>query len=123
LKTIQQKERASGEDPTTIFQYAVQQKLQCSSCKGVKYSSVKQTDLTLPIPLELAQPPLKAPEEKEKDSDRFAREAQSSVPIEACFASFTADEAVNFHCPRCNKATDAIKYVAALFHFNISKAL
>ena len=66
IKTIQQKERSfSGNDPTKLFEFSLQQKLQCNECKRVKYSNVKQTEVSVPMPTELAVPPLQ-PVEGEK---------------------------------------------------------
>jgi len=108
LKITQQQERVSGLDPSKSFQYELQQRLQCSTCGRVRYSSVKQTELSLPIPLEAAIPPVTFIEE-EKADERAKREFQSKVPITACIDSFISDEVIEFHCSHCNKKTDAIK--------------
>jgi ubiquitin carboxyl-terminal hydrolase 5/13 len=108
LKQVQQNERATGSDPTKSFQYDLQQRLQCMECKRVRYSTVKQTELSLPIPIQAAVPPL-VRVEGEKADERAKREAQSKVSFSACVDSFTADEMIEFRCPNCQKTTAAIK--------------
>jgi len=108
LKTVQQRERSTGEDPTKIFEYSLQQKLKCENCNRVRYSSVKQTDLSLPIPTEFADPPIKIVD-GEKESERATRESLSKVSFNVCLDSFLADEFFEFNCPHCNKKSKAIK--------------
>lgn len=108
LKNVQQKERATKNDPTTAFEFSLQQRLQCTVCKKVRYSSVKQSEVSLPMLPSMAQPPLK-PVENEKDSDRFKRERESKIPFEGCLDVFAADEALEFKCPSCNQTTVATK--------------
>lgn len=38
-------------DPTTAFQFVMEQRLQCLSCKKVRYSTVEQDNLSIPVPM------------------------------------------------------------------------
>src|SRR5690554_4522289 len=108
IKIIQQREHTTGADPTNEFAFHLQQRLQCTKCQKVRYSSVKQTEVSLPIPLEKAQPPL-SPVEGESGGDRSKREAQSTVPLMSCVEAFAANESLEFSCPQCQTSTQAIK--------------
>eukprot|EP01116_Phalansterium_solitarium_P022303 TRINITY_DN7315_c0_g1_i1.p1 TRINITY_DN7315_c0_g1~~TRINITY_DN7315_c0_g1_i1.p1 ORF type:complete len:786 (+),score=243.20 TRINITY_DN7315_c0_g1_i1:82-2439(+) len=109
LKTIKQKEHATGVDPTAVVQYSLQQRLQCTRCKGVRYSTEKQTELSVSIPVSLANPPLKAVEGEKADA-RETRETLSHVPLAACIDASAADESIDgFRCPNCQQNVTAVK--------------
>ena len=105
LKTMQQKERVNNFDPTKLFEFQLQQRLQCTNCKQVKYSVIKnQTEISLPIPYQLPNI------EGEKPADRAKREAAIFVEFDKCLEQFVADESINdFFCPSCQQKTVATK--------------
>jgi len=108
LKTMKQRERVTGLDPTPAFEFTLQQRLECNQCHKVKYSEVEQSELSLPIPMDKAEPAVNPiPEEKERD--RYVRESKSKVHLTSCLEAFTADEELEFFCPSCNAKTTATK--------------
>jgi len=104
LKTIQQKERAGGKDPTKTLEFDLLQRLECSNCHHVRYSELKkQTEISLSLPFTIN------PIEGEKPVDRAKREAAISIPFDKCLDTFLADEVNTFTCPDCKQSTQAIK--------------
>jgi len=60
IKEVQKHEHAiqgGSFDPTTVFQFTLEQRLQCKECGGVRYSTSNTTDLSLPVPMDTATVP------------------------------------------------------------------
>jgi len=111
VKKAQQNERNEGEgkDPTAPFVATVEEKIQCTTCNGVRYRNVKQTEVTVIIPLERAQPPLDAVEGESKE-DASKREKNSVVDFLDCAKEFRLPELVEgFRCPKCQQTTSIKK--------------
>ena len=51
--------------PSDIFNFTIEDKLQCSNCKKVRYNYIKTCEIPLSMPLDLANPPLQLPVLKE----------------------------------------------------------
>jgi ubiquitin carboxyl-terminal hydrolase 5/13 len=112
LKKIKENQRRTGgHDVTHSFVFDVEQRVQCSRCKGCRYGSEKGAEvLSLGIPTELAQPPLAPSAKGETAAERMTRHYKSSVPFSALLERFVAPEDVeNSYCPKCKAATLAIK--------------
>lgn len=84
-------------DPTTIFAYAMEQRLQCSDCKKVRYRVDAMDVVSVAVPVQ----------EKEKDADGkiIYTEVQLVQTLEALLSS----EALEYGCPHCQKTVHAIK--------------
>lgn len=108
LEVIRRSARASDlEDPTGIFEFAVEERLQCSECKGVRYSTTNEESLTVPV-ASIAK----------KSDDMVVGDAKEKVeylPVELlrCLESYTSlTETEDWRCPRCEKKVTVLKYVA-----------
>ncbi|KAI9328678.1 hypothetical protein DFJ73DRAFT_800540 [Zopfochytrium polystomum] len=89
LKTIQKQERASGQDPSSVFQFTLEQRLQCERCRHVRYTQEKDvTSLALPVPA------------IKDDSGAY-----SAVSYENCLGSLFSEEQRTFNCPVCKDKT------------------
>eukprot|EP00697_Spironema_sp_BW2_P016859 gnl/Spiro4/8347_TR4386_c0_g1_i1.p1 gnl/Spiro4/8347_TR4386_c0_g1~~gnl/Spiro4/8347_TR4386_c0_g1_i1.p1 ORF type:complete len:768 (-),score=186.71 gnl/Spiro4/8347_TR4386_c0_g1_i1:55-2358(-) len=77
LSMITQFERPNGRRPADLFAFRVQQRLQCTGCSRVRYSSVTQSSLLLPL-------------------------LDESQTLESCLRAFASDECVELACPQCN---------------------
>ncbi|CAO1631476.1 unnamed protein product [Sympodiomycopsis kandeliae] len=115
-------------DPTTIFSYGLQQKLQCTECNRVRYTvEAQDAGLSLPVPIRVRE---KAPTSKGKtavegvhaaeESDLTAADAAKvdasddkveyeAVTLEECLDIFTAPESLEYDCPQCQKKVTATK--------------
>ncbi|KAI8139589.1 hypothetical protein BJV82DRAFT_626674 [Fennellomyces sp. T-0311] len=96
IKTITQKEHATKTtDPTSQFEFAVEQRLQCGKCHKVRY----QTDTTNSISVNVPARPA-------------GEDVYEPVDFYECMDTFVADELVEgYNCPSCNEKTIAQKSV------------
>ncbi|KAM3589067.1 ubiquitin C-terminal hydrolase Ubp14 [Umbelopsis sp. WA50703] len=94
---IEKKEKAnkSSHDPTKIFEFELEQRLQCTTCQKVRYQRDLTKDIMLPVP------------EKAKSGE----EGYEPVNFYECLDLFVAPEHLEYQCPSCDKKTEAIKTV------------
>ncbi len=76
-------------DPTQPFRFVLEQRLQCLSCKKVRYTSNEQDNIFIDVPLE------KLPPVEGKD------EAYKPVTLKQCLDNLTAVEVVELTCAAC----------------------
>lgn len=125
---------APTNDPTSIFRYGLQQKLQCNECKRVRYTTEAQdAGLSLPVPLRPKKRAVEAmdvdaasssdvkgkapaegthaPETTTKTSATALGEKIEYEPVSLfeCLDLFTAPEELEYHCPSCSKNVIATK--------------
>ncbi|CAO3591367.1 unnamed protein product [Absidia cylindrospora] len=100
-KTIAQKEHAAkAQDPTKIFDFTVEHRLQCQKCNKVRYQTDETSSLSLNIP---------AKESINKTSDD-EKTVYEPVDFYECMDLFVQDEIVDgYHCPNCKEKTVAKK--------------
>ncbi|KAI2618334.1 ubiquitinyl hydrolase [Hypomontagnella submonticulosa] len=77
------------KDPTSAFRFVLEQRLQCLSCKKVRYSSTEQDSIFLDVPIE------KLPA-AEGEGDQY-----KPVTFKQCLDNFTAQEVVELTCASC----------------------
>lgn len=125
-------------DPTKVFAFGLQQRLQCNECKRVRYTvEAQDAGLSLPAPLRVkpktdtivpgddaAATALKGKaltegenaESGQKTSSAAAKAVNSSdrveyepVDLRECLDIFTSPETLDYRCPACNKNVTATK--------------
>jgi ubiquitin carboxyl-terminal hydrolase 5/13 len=77
------------EDPTLPFRFTLEQRLQCLSCKKVRYSTNEQDSIFIDVPLE------KLPSEGDEESK------YKPVALKTCLDNLTSPEVVELTCPSC----------------------
>ncbi|KAI1320770.1 ubiquitin carboxyl-terminal hydrolase 14 [Xylariaceae sp. FL0255] len=85
-------------DPTQPFRFVMEQRLQCVSCKKVRYSSTEQDSIFIDVPLE------KLPQSEEQTEEKY-----QEVTLRACLDRFTGQEAVELTCPGCQSKSGFLK--------------
>ncbi|KAJ3016522.1 hypothetical protein HKX48_003997 [Thoreauomyces humboldtii] len=95
---VEQKERAGGRDPSTIFKFDVEQRLQCLECEKVRYRTEKNTSLTLRVPAKRTNPG----ELKEGEKPEYA-----PITFEDCLATFCNDDIREHKCPHDKRDVSA----------------
>ena len=78
-------------DPTKIFSYAMEQRLQCTECKKVGYRTDTAEVLSVAVPAT----------EKGKDDD--AKPVYADVQLTECIEGVLGKEALEYACPECKK--------------------
>ena len=102
LRRHTQRTRPSvSAEPTEIFSFGMEQRLQCTECQGVRYRVDSQDVLSIPVP----------PREKGKDAD--GKLQYEDVLIGECLHAVTGPEALEYKCPRCQKQVVATRSVDA----------
>ncbi|KDQ18731.1 hypothetical protein BOTBODRAFT_29107 [Botryobasidium botryosum FD-172 SS1] len=101
LKVLRQDARKRGypveHEPTGLFQFGMEQKLQCGECKRVRYRVDEHDTVSLAVPA------------KEKGKDADGKVEYASVDIAECLGMLTGVEALEYHCPGCQKNVYATK--------------
>jgi ubiquitin carboxyl-terminal hydrolase 5/13 len=99
LKSVQQKEHALKQcNPTEVFDFTTEQRLECSKCNKVRYQCDQTNAVSVNVP---------------------AREVQGAedgvyeaVNIYECLDNFVQPEVVEgYNCPQCNEKTVAYRSV------------
>lgn len=94
---------APHKDPVAAFRFAMEQRLQCMSCKRVRYRTDEQENISIPVPIR------RIPKEAHMEvTDGEGREKQQkieefeSVSLKECLDIFTAEEVVELTCSACS---------------------
>ncbi|KAI3481252.1 hypothetical protein L1887_56468 [Cichorium endivia] len=107
---------APTEDPTDVFGFGLEQRLQCNECHKVRYSVERQdAGLSLPVPIR-AKPVQTEGSGKQPAEGVHAAPASSAATVEyepvsltECLDIFTAPEELEYNCPSCAKKVTATK--------------
>lgn len=115
---------APTNDPTKVFSFGLQQRLQCTECKKVRYTIESQeAGLSLPVPLRVqskkpeangeltAEDKGKSTSSTSNSSSDPAKVIYEPVSLLECLDIFTSPEALDYHCPSCQKNVIATKQV------------
>lgn len=97
-----------AQNPVESFRFAIEQRLQCISCRGVRYKVDEQDNLSVSVParrLPKTQTSMDNPETQDKDKkDEFER-----VTLKECLDIFTGEEMVELTCPSCGSRDGFLK--------------
>ncbi|KAF2031109.1 hypothetical protein EK21DRAFT_64168 [Setomelanomma holmii] len=103
LKLISRSQHvAPHKDPVDAFRFAMEQRLQCISCKRVRYRTDEQENISIPVPIRRI--PKEARMEVTDDSGKDKaqeKEEFESVSLKECLDIFTAEEMVELTCGAC----------------------
>jgi len=120
LTQIQQKERAGGADPTAVFNLQLEERHECNQCHQVKYASVKDSQIALPV---VAVEDTEGTEKLKKEHDKLvaaAKEAGKPEPkkfddkayfpttLEKCWGAWS-ESSLEAKCTTCKKVTSRKK--------------
>ncbi|KAJ3034419.1 hypothetical protein HDV00_005039 [Rhizophlyctis rosea] len=95
LSIVEQKERATGTDPTSIFKFALQQRLQCLECERVRYRSENNSALMVPLAAKVT------------GTDENGKKQYANLQFEECLATAVGDDVREFECPHDHQKTQA----------------
>ncbi|KAI9848445.1 MAG: hypothetical protein M1837_000240 [Sclerophora amabilis] len=86
-------------NPVDSFRFVLEHRLQCLSCKKVRYKSDEQDNISVPVPVR------RIPEALSKganqDGQETAKEEFDPVSLKECLDIFTGAETVELRCPGC----------------------
>lgn len=82
---------APQQDPTNSFRFVMEQRLQCLSCKKVRYRTDEQDNISVPVPIRKIS--LQAGEDKKDEYE--------PITLKECLDIFTSEEHVELTCSAC----------------------
>jgi ubiquitin carboxyl-terminal hydrolase 5/13 len=96
------------QDPVDAFRFVMEQRLQCTGCKKVRYREDEQENISIPVPIRRVPKDDKMEvtdnEGKEKEKEEF-----EPVTLKECLEIFTADELVELTCGSCGSKDGFLK--------------
>lgn len=121
-----------ARDPTEVFAFEMEEKLQCNECKGVRYKTVAEEAISVPVPfvekssstsaaMDVDAPPTteekgKAPIEGENAAPALPASTNTEdkqewepVKLEECLKLLTNVTTIEYKCPKCDKTVFANK--------------
>jgi ubiquitin carboxyl-terminal hydrolase 5/13 len=100
LKVVSRSQHpAPLKDPIDAFRFAMEQRLQCTNCRKVRYRTDEQENISIPVPIRRV--PNDAMEVTDGDGKDKAKEEFEPVTLKECLDIFTADEMVELTCAAC----------------------
>ncbi|PPQ80059.1 hypothetical protein CVT25_001488 [Psilocybe cyanescens] len=90
------KER-SEQDPTAVFSYAAEHRLQCTSCKKVRYRTDVMDVVSVTVPA------------NEKGKDEDGKCLYKDVKLTDCVQNLLGSEGLDYACPSCATNVVAVK--------------
>ena len=90
----------NGADPTEVFRFGTEQRLECGECGKVRYMVEGGDVVSVPVPA------------KETGKDEEGRPTYEEVASKTCVDQFTGVEGLEYTCPSCQKKVIAKKHVA-----------
>lgn len=101
IKVLRQHAKKLGHDPlrepTEVFRFGMEQRLQCGECKRVRYRVDSQDVVSVPVPA------------REKGKDVEGKVLYEDVKLVETLEMLTGDEALEYYCPACDKKVIATK--------------
>ena len=95
-KLITRSPHPASQDPTHSFRFVLEQRLQCLSCKKVRYRTDEQDNISIPVPATRISRDQNKPNETSNGKDEY-----EPVTLKTCLDTFTAPETVDLTCPSC----------------------
>ncbi|RMZ92386.1 hypothetical protein DV736_g394, partial [Chaetothyriales sp. CBS 134916] len=107
IKRIRISNSSNSTDPTSSFKFVMEQRLQCLTCKRVRYSNLEHDGISVPVPAR----------EKQTANGNTNGDAPNSPTYEAvtlkeCLDIYTAPTEVTYSCTACGSKdfTKSIKF-------------
>lgn len=91
-------------DPVQSFRFVMEQRLQCLSCKKVRYRKDEQDNISIPVPVKRKNPVASETADSGKPKDEF-----ESVTLKECLDTFTGTEMVELTCSSCGSKDGFMK--------------
>jgi ubiquitin carboxyl-terminal hydrolase 5/13 len=102
------------EEPTQLFRYATEQRLQCTVCQKVRYRTDEGDVCSVPVEVnEITSTEQGGSGDGKKEGAEEKK--YSPVTMESCISSLMGEEELDYGCPSCGKAVKAVKLVYRFF--------
>lgn len=98
---VRQEEHRFSCNPASIFEHAMEDRLECMSCKRVRYRSINTSDFALLIPDEFSH---------SKSTNDAGDVEWPEVSLQRCLEASQQPSLIDYRCPHCNTETKAQTY-------------
>lgn len=88
------------KDPVDAFRFIMEQKLQCLSCKKVRYRTDEMENISIPVPIRRIPKDINM-EVTDAQGNDVEKEEFEPVTLKECLDVFTASEVVELTCGSC----------------------
>lgn len=116
LEFVRRASKQQGADePTGIFGYASEERLECTECRGVRYRTQKDEMLSLQVPVkerEKMEVEASAAEGETRttyEQDQERKVEYEPVELTRCLDDYTSPNEIEYNCPACEKKVMALK--------------
>ena len=96
-RTLKRVQDAGELDPTKVFTFAMEQRLQCTSCHRVRYRNDDLDVVSVAVPV------------IEESKDAEGKAVYRDVLLTDLLDILTGDEGLEYTCPQCDKTVVARK--------------
>ena len=93
-----------AQDPVQSFRFTMEQKLQCTNCKKVRYRTDEQDNVSVPVPARRISQANGASQAKDERKEEF-----QPVSLKECLDIFTSSDMVELTCPACGSKDGFLK--------------
>ncbi|KAH6581014.1 hypothetical protein BASA61_009275 [Batrachochytrium salamandrivorans] len=94
LTTTEQKEHASGNDPSKVFRFNLEQRIQCLECEQVRYKTDSSSSLILPVPAQVCD-------------EIDGKKQYEPVLLDSCLQQYFSADIRQYECPHDKTKTSA----------------
>ena len=88
---------AGGDDPTQVFTFVMEQRLECTSCNRVRYRNDELDAVSVAVPA------------IEESKDAEGKVVYRGVSLTDTIDILTGDEGLEYTCPQCNRTVVAYR--------------
>ncbi|KAI0935508.1 hypothetical protein AcW1_000029 [Taiwanofungus camphoratus] len=99
LRRHSKKKGSQEREPTAVFTFGMEQRLECNECKRVRYRVDSMDVVSVPVPA------------RERGKDADGKIQYEEVQLKECLDILTGVEALEYTCPACKKGVVATKLV------------
>jgi ubiquitin carboxyl-terminal hydrolase 5/13 len=100
IKTVDRAAPGGRADAVTAgFKFAMETRLQCTECKGVRYRTEELDSLSVPVPI--------VEKGMQVDGAPVEKKEYKEVRIERCLEMLTGETELEYRCPSCKKQVTA----------------
>jgi ubiquitin carboxyl-terminal hydrolase 5/13 len=86
-----------GQEPSNVFAFGMEQRLQCGNCGRVSYRTDKMDVVSIALPA------------REKAVDGEGKKSWEDVGLKSCLDTLMLPEALEYGCPSCDLKVLAMK--------------
>ncbi|GAA5941060.1 ubiquitin-specific protease UBP14 [Sporobolomyces koalae] len=114
LEYIRRSSKKENSQDVTVetFGYSMEERLECTKCRGVRYRQQDQEGLSIPVPIRKLAVDMVVEEKESSEGDGDAKQKKEEyerVELKECLDNLTTPQEIDYTCSACNDKTTALK--------------